>query len=1134
MSLPTLPRPTGAPGRLLPLLFLLFLAGTTLFGQGIKTERNYIRVDQFGYLPNAKKVAVIADPINGFNSQYGINLNTSQNVQLRRASDNVVVYQALARAWNGGNTDGHSGDKGWWFDFTSYTTPGEYYIRVTKNGGGTVNSNRFRIASDVYDVVLKKAMNMFYYQRCVTNKNGNFASGNQWTDGNWYNQDQNARFIYDDNWQKDLRGGWIDAGDPNKYVTFATPVVHNLLTSYDQHPGLWNGVNLDIPESNNSVPDILDEVKFELDWIRRMQNSDGGVHQKVGIVGDKGYVNPPSTDSRTRYFNEVCVNSTITTSGMFAHAAKTFYDAGVLNSYANDLSTRAINAWNYYENSGNKGQECDPSGGRRIEAGDGDGPGQQYSNEHVAEATVAAIYLYALTGEAKYNNFVKNNYQSTRPYVIGNDAEWDIYRGNQGEALLYYAQLPNADATVKNNILNRKRSSAKSSGTYYSVQENQNLYRARARYLAWGSTSLMSRNGADNMDFINYNLNSGSHGNYRERAQSIVNFMHGTNPFGIVFLSNMYGEGAEFCADEMWHTWFTDGSQYDGKGNGRVGPPPGFLSGGINSSLTYNCRLQVGTDLFSGQFTNQQPEQKRWTVSNTYVAGQDPWAFSEPAIYYNASYVKMLASVIVDGGGGNTPPPPALTDDIVSTSVPTTVQRGNTVTVTVNYEASTDRDVIMNFQLGQSPWTTYRNVRRQVSAGSGTLSIDMAIPNNVPVASNAYQFHAYITTRGGNWSSRLDNLNKKNVSVTAAPSLSNKITSLTAGNNFTPGGTLTATVNYESNGNHDVFAVLQYDGDPNYSWVAPGIRKQVSAGTGTLTFNLKPRTNTPVRNDAYQVNIFITTRGGNWSNRFDFRTKKDLDCLNPAPSTTNQWIYRDSRASGWANWSWGTNRSVTESDTGVKKNGSSSFKLYAPSGGGISFRHDNGFTTNDLNSVRFWVRSWNSNYNSSFQVRWNNDDGTSYKTVAVTPTWQQVSYTKAQLENLGWIQRMLWTVPAGKTLFVDDVRFVYNTSSQGVVDQAVNLAAGGELQDEATLDVFPNPNNGQFTVVINSPKQQEISLQLYDLNGRPVDRVKVNGFAGENRLRMDLRSSDLPAGIYLLRAIVPGAGTQLTKRISIR
>src|SRR5678815_1935566 len=101
-------------------------------------------------------------------------------------------------------------------------------------------------------------------------------------------QDSEARSVKDRNNAKtarDLSGGWWDAGDTNKYVTFAQPVIHQLLTAYSERPKTFSD-DFGIPESGNGLPDILDELKVELDWLRRMQPSDlnGGVLLKVGNV----------------------------------------------------------------------------------------------------------------------------------------------------------------------------------------------------------------------------------------------------------------------------------------------------------------------------------------------------------------------------------------------------------------------------------------------------------------------------------------------------------------------------------------------------------------------------------------------------------------------------------------------------------------------------------------------------------------------------------------------------------------------------------------------------------------------------------------------------------------------------------
>ena len=94
----------------------------------------------------------------------------------------------------------------------------------------------------------------------------------------------------------DLRGGWFDAGDANKYVTFAMSAVHQLLTAWERHPDVFDDA-VGIPESGNGRPDVVDEIIVELRWLEAMQRPDGGVLTKVGWI-DYYDVTPPQRDRR--------------------------------------------------------------------------------------------------------------------------------------------------------------------------------------------------------------------------------------------------------------------------------------------------------------------------------------------------------------------------------------------------------------------------------------------------------------------------------------------------------------------------------------------------------------------------------------------------------------------------------------------------------------------------------------------------------------------------------------------------------------------------------------------------------------------------------------------------------------------
>ena len=121
----------------------------------------YIIVDQFGYRPGDVKVAVIADPQQGFNA--GERFTPGEIYQVRKWKTDEAVYTGCPVIWNNGATHAQSGDKGWWFDFSDVDDDGWYYIYdVDKE----VGSYEFEIRDDIYFEVLKAATRMFYYNRC--------------------------------------------------------------------------------------------------------------------------------------------------------------------------------------------------------------------------------------------------------------------------------------------------------------------------------------------------------------------------------------------------------------------------------------------------------------------------------------------------------------------------------------------------------------------------------------------------------------------------------------------------------------------------------------------------------------------------------------------------------------------------------------------------------------------------------------------------------------------------------------------------------------------------------------------------------------------------------------------------------
>jgi len=87
--------------------------------------------------------------------------------------------------------------------------------------------------------------------------------------------------------------GWYDAGDYNKYIVNSGFTLGLILQSYQLHQDRFNALNLQIPESDNKIPDILDEMMYNLEWMLTMQDpTDGGVYHKLTTPNFEGFVMP--------------------------------------------------------------------------------------------------------------------------------------------------------------------------------------------------------------------------------------------------------------------------------------------------------------------------------------------------------------------------------------------------------------------------------------------------------------------------------------------------------------------------------------------------------------------------------------------------------------------------------------------------------------------------------------------------------------------------------------------------------------------------------------------------------------------------------------------------------------------------
>lgn len=600
---------------------------------GVKFNK-HILVDQFGYRPGDAKVAVIRDPLQGYDSND--RFSPGEVYQVRRSDNGAVAFEGKPVAWNHGGVEASSGDRGWWFDFSKVTTPGSYFVFDKSR---EMRSATFSINESVYKDALKAATRMYFYQRSGFAKSPPHAE-KCWADGAAYvgpNQDTQAHDVTDKSNAakvRDLSGGWFDAGDTNKYVKNALHPVHQMLTAFQENPKAFTD-DFNIPESGNSVPDVLDEVEWEITWLKKMQYPDGSAALKVGAI-PLVRASPPSSDTVARFYVPSCSSATIAIASMFAHAAYVYRGVPQLAAKADDLQGRAIKAWGKFHSDGNRDTQCD-SGEVRVPGAD------MKAEEQDQEAVVAAVYLYAITDAPEYQEFIKKHYQELRPY---HDIGWVRYDAQQGQALSFYTTLPHADKDLKEHIMSDQRNDVRAGNQLYGT-DSSDLYR---NYLHegqyhWGSNEVRADYGNSNMEAVVHGATGKDVAPYVTRALDTLHYFHGVNPFGKVYLSNMYEYGATTSVNQIFHAWylpkcnqlFCTKTVWDDAIESECGPAPGYLPGGPVANIVAAGGVPANLAPPAGQ-----PPQKSYRESNK----DDPdraYVFNEPSIGYQSAYLQLVS-----------------------------------------------------------------------------------------------------------------------------------------------------------------------------------------------------------------------------------------------------------------------------------------------------------------------------------------------------------------------------------------------------------------------------------------------------------------------------------------------------------
>ncbi len=238
-----------------------------------------IRLNTVGYFPDAEKKASIFGECREF--------------VVRHSKDGVEVFRgAVGEPIRNADTK----EKLFIADFSAVKAPGEYRLEAE----GVGRSADFRIASDVYDEPFKVVLRSMYLWRCGKAVSATYK-GVAYSHPACHTEDAWTDFVNGRHEKQDGVGGWHDAGDYNKYVVNAGVTVGVMLRAWDDFRIPLSKVRIGTQSGDDKTPDYLAEIRWELDWLLKMQADDGSVYHKLSTKTFGGFISPEK-EKTERFF----------------------------------------------------------------------------------------------------------------------------------------------------------------------------------------------------------------------------------------------------------------------------------------------------------------------------------------------------------------------------------------------------------------------------------------------------------------------------------------------------------------------------------------------------------------------------------------------------------------------------------------------------------------------------------------------------------------------------------------------------------------------------------------------------------------------------------------------------------------
>ncbi len=555
---------------------VLFFFYLTAFGMGEES----IRLNQIGYYQFGPKIAVVVTQESWRFTVKSTDLATTYfSGQLSQPKRWEASAETVAVA-----------------DFSDFSRPGTYVLEV----GGAGVSYPFRIGASVHNDLLRGLIRSFYYQRASTDLPQQYA-------GRWSRSagHPDTRVIVHPSAASDTAapnprkagevysspGGWYDAGDYGKYVVNAGITVYTLLALYEQFPVFFDTFSLNIPRPVSGLPDLLTEIKWELDWLLTMQDpADGSVYHKLTSLDFCGFI-MPEQDKADRYFIGKGSAAAFDFAALCAVAHRIYKKK--LPAFADTCLAKGKRAWEWGRAHPAMGF-INPDGVKTGGYGDG---------SFWDEQSWATNELFLATGDTLYRSAaMKINVSYGVP-------------GWPGVAMLGMYSL--AHVTSDSAALARIVAQAKPLGALLDASPYRTIPASSGDFY-WGSNGVAANYG---MLFIEAFLAT-KDAAYFDRAVHILDYCAGRNALGYCFVT---GYGSKYPRYPHHRPSSADGI---------AAPIPGFIVGGPNRNLIRDDGNACG----AGAYTDK-PAAKSW------IESECSYGSNEVAINWNAPMAFLAGAV---------------------------------------------------------------------------------------------------------------------------------------------------------------------------------------------------------------------------------------------------------------------------------------------------------------------------------------------------------------------------------------------------------------------------------------------------------------------------------------------------------